>query len=109
MSIEESPLELTEQQAEAVLDFYYEAERNITSSAALAIVTAIARETVLLGSSHITHKEFGRRTGRCRRSIDTAVKVLKGHNLIRRVGTTDGGSAIYRAVFAAERAAHAVG
>ncbi|ESZ76502.1 hypothetical protein [Mesorhizobium sp. L103C105A0] len=106
MSIEDAPLELTEQQAEFLLGFYYKTERLVQSSAAIAIVTAIARETVLGGACRISHKEFGRRTGACRRSIDTAIKTAKRAGLIDRIGTTDGGVAIYRACLDSERAAH---
>ena len=94
---------MTEEQAEDVLGFYYNAEGAVRSSTALAIAIGIARETVLHGDSCISHKEFGRRTGACRRSIDTAIKALKRHDLISRVGTTDGGVAIYRANFDTER------
>lgn len=106
MSIEGDPLELTEPQAEFLLDFYHRVEASVRSSKAIAIVMAIARDTVLRGESKIPHKEHGRRIGACRRSVDDAVKLLKRHDLIERTGTTDTGVAIYRANFDAGRAAH---
>jgi transcriptional regulator of nitric oxide reductase len=106
MSIEEAPLELTEPQAEFLLAHCYAVEAQVRSSKAIAIVMAIARDTVLRGSSSISHKEHGRRIGACRRSVDDAMKLLKRRDLIERIGTTDLGVSIYRAKFPAGLAAH---
>lgn len=106
MSIEAQPLDLTDSQAEFLLEFHYAAEREVRSSTALAIVTAIARDTMLRGDARITHRELQRRTGTCRRTVDSAIKTLKARGLIERTGTTDTGAAIYRANLDAGRAAH---
>jgi len=106
MSIEEEPLELTEQQAEFLLEHCYAVEAQVRSSKAIAIVMAIARDTVLRGESRIPHKEHGRRIGACRRSVDDAMKLLKRRGLIERVGRTEQGVSIYRAKFPAGLAAH---
>ena len=93
-----APLELTDEQATRVLDMLQGAERVVRSSTALAILISIGRNTLVCGDCRLAH-EFGRVTGACRRSIDKAVRTLKKHELISRVGTTDNGVAIYRATF----------
>lgn len=99
MSIEEIPLELTEEQAEALWNFSNEVERLFRSSTALGILMVIARHTLLAGECRVSHKAFGLRHGKCRRSIDVAIKMLKRHRLIDVVGRDDRGAAIYRANF----------
>ena len=108
MSIDPDDLDLTEDQAEFLLDFHYRTMTVVRSSAALGILMAVSRDTVLRGDCRTSHKQFGRLNGKCRRSVDTAIKLLKGHHLIERVGTTEAGGAIYRANFDAECARNEV-
>jgi CRP-like cAMP-binding protein len=98
-SIEATPLDLTEEQADFLLDYHCRLEPELKSSVALSAATIIARETVLHGHASVSHKEIVRRTGSCRRTVDNAIKRLKDRNLIERIGTTATGSAIYRATF----------
>ncbi|MEF2555533.1 hypothetical protein VQ044_04490 [Aurantimonas sp. C2-5-R2] len=91
--------EITEEQAEALLNWSYAIERVIRRSTALAIAMNVGRNTLALGQSSVSHKEYQRRCGVCRRTVDTAVKLLKKHRIIARVGTSEHGSAIYRANF----------
>lgn len=98
--IEAAPLDdldVTEEQATRLLEFSYSAERLTTSSHAISILMRVARHSLLYGECRTSHKEFGRRSGACRRTIDVAIKKLKRLGLIERVGTTDNGVAIYRA------------
>lgn len=97
--IEAAPLDLTEEQATILWDWSYEIEAVIKRSAGIAIAMNVGRNTLLHGESRVSHKEYGRRCGVCRRSIDTAVKQLKQHDIIQRIGTTPAGIAIYRANF----------
>lgn len=108
MSVEAQPLDqserdLSEEDAELVLVFMGNAELRVRSSTAISIAVSIARETILWGESRITHKDFGRRTGACRRSIDKAIKTLRCTRLIERIGTTESGVAVYRAAVDARR------
>ncbi|PWL19270.1 hypothetical protein DKP76_01535 [Falsochrobactrum shanghaiense] len=97
--IEAAPLDLTEDQATILWDWSYEIETVIKRSAGIAIAMNVGRNTLLHGESSVSHKEYGRRCGVCRRTIDTAVKQLKQHDIIQRIGTTEAGVAIYRANF----------
>jgi hypothetical protein len=103
--IEAAPLdatdELTDFRAEQLLAWSYDMERHGLRSSALAIALNVGCNTLLRGESRTSHKEYGRRCGVCRRTIDNAVKQLKRHRIIERIGTTPEGSAIYRANFAA--------
>jgi hypothetical protein len=96
-----APLDLSDEQAEAVLQLLARAEKTVQSSTALAILIRVAGNTLTDGRSTMSHAAFGRMTGQCRRSIDGALKRLKSENLIHRVGTTAEGRAIYRANLAA--------
>lgn len=98
MSIELA-LDLNEEQAEKALEFLYKAETTLESSTAFAVLSRITRETLATGESRTSHKAHGAYTGKCRRSIDTALKALRRANLIERVGTSDQGTAIYKAKF----------
>lgn len=97
-SIEAAPFEmLSEEQASLLLQFSYSVGKFITGSTAMAIVMMIARHTVVHGESRVSHKDFQRRCGVCRRTVDNAMKQLRRHSLIERIGSTDRGAAIYRA------------
>jgi hypothetical protein len=97
MTIEAPPLDLTDEQAQALLDWSYEIEQTIRSSKAIAIAIDVRRNTMLAGQSTTSHGEYQRRCGACRRSIDNAIKLLKRLKIIERIGTTPDGRAIYRA------------
>jgi hypothetical protein len=97
MSIEALPLDLNEDQAEFALDFYYRAEAAHVGWTAIAIAIDVARNTILAGTSCVPHREYQRRTGKCRRSVDKAIKRLKAAGLIERIDTSPEGIAVYRA------------
>ncbi|MGX9574074.1 hypothetical protein [Mesorhizobium sp. f-mel] len=97
MSIEAPPLALTEDQEERLLNWSYGMEPIINRSTALAIALNVGRNTLLRGESRTSHREYQRRCGVCRRSVDSAVKLLKRHGIIERIGTAQEGHAIYRA------------
>jgi hypothetical protein len=98
--------DITDAQAETLLNWSYDMERVVRRSTALAIALNVGRNTLIHGESRVSHKEYGRRCGVCRRSIDTAVKLLKKHRIIERIGTTEQGSAIYRANFGEPQGRH---
>jgi hypothetical protein len=97
ISIEAPPLDLTDEQAQALLDWQDHIEQEIRSSRAIAIAMDVARNTLLFGQSDTSHGEYERRCGACRRSIDSAVKLLKRQQIIERIGKRPDGRAIYRA------------
>ncbi|WOC15393.1 hypothetical protein [Pseudochrobactrum sp. MP213Fo] len=97
-SIEAAPFEnLSEDQAERLLQHYYNIEKLLTGGTAIAIIMIIARHTAILGEARISHKTFQQYFGVCRRTVDNAMKQLRKHNLIERIGTDTRGFAIYRA------------
>lgn len=101
-----APLDLSDDQAGAVLELLAHAEKSVRSSTAMGILIRIASNTLTEGQCTISHTGFARMTGTCRRSIDTAIKRLKRDNLIARVGTTAEGRAIYCANLEAGIDAH---
>lgn len=64
---------------------------------AVRIASWIADECLLKGESRISHKEFQRRAGVCRRTVQLAIRSLVRLGIVRRSGTTDAGIAIYSA------------
>lgn len=70
------------------------------SRVATRIATDIALDTIAHDVCTVTHKEFGRRTGAGRRTVDNALKSIQALGLVERVGRTDEGRSIYKALWA---------
>ncbi len=79
------------------LDFLSAVAAAAPSRTAVRFATDIAHECLLAGESRITHKELQRRAGVCRRTTQHAIHSLLDRDIIRRIGTTPQGSAIYQA------------
>lgn len=87
--------EVPEPRIQAALDFMGAVVRLTPSRTATCIAQLIADECLLKGESALTHKEFERRTGTCRRTVQVAIRRLLDRRVIQRVRRTDEGNSIY--------------
>ncbi len=89
---------LSAQDAEAVIEFIGRATELTQSKTAIRLAKDIAEETLRQGVCRVTHAEFGRRTGKCRRTIDLALKRIQALGLVEKIERTPEGRSVYRAV-----------
>lgn len=89
---------LSEGDIELAFEFIGNAAELSNSKTATRIVKDIAEDTLRHGACSVTHKEFGRRTGKCRRTVDYAFKRLLRLGLIERIEKTADGRSTYRAI-----------
>ncbi len=83
---------------EQALDFIGNAAELSNSKTATRIVKDIAEDTLRFGRCELTHAEFSRRTGKCRRTVDNALKRLQRLGFIEKTDRTPEGRSIYRAI-----------
>lgn len=81
------------------IDYMQAVARLASSRTAVRVASDIAKDTLLRGECRLTHREFERRTGACRRTMQRVIRNLIDARLIKRTGTTDTGQAIYVAEF----------
>lgn len=91
-------LELTEDQAEAALDFLGRAVAATPSMTCLRIARDIVEDTLRSGACRVSHAEFCRRTGKARRTVDNALKHIQRVGLVEKIERTSEGRSVYRAI-----------
>ncbi|KAB2761988.1 MarR family transcriptional regulator [Brucella anthropi] len=91
--------DVPEDQIERAMLFMGAALRLTRSRTADRIAQSIVNECLLHGECRLSHKEFERRTGSCRRTVSRALQNLLSAKLIERIDFTDDRRSVYRCLW----------